>query len=100
MTATLHGESHDPTVGRLWSYSVEAVDAQNQALSGTVATEFLYAGRVVGHESPATHSLTNGRLDDEITFPAESLEIPLTLQCVVTTPLGTLALDWPVKSRP
>jgi hypothetical protein len=100
MTATLHGENHDPTVGQMWSYSVEAVDAQNQALSGSVATEFLYSGRVVGHESPPTHALTIGRLDDEIMFPAESLEIQLTLRCVVTTPLGTVTLDWPVKARP
>ena len=100
MTATLHGQDHSPKINANWFYSVEAVNAQGQALAGTVATEFVYNGQVVGHESPPTHPLTNGRLDDKVQFPPASLAIPLVFQVVVTTADGSVTLDWPVKSVP
>jgi hypothetical protein len=100
MTATLHAQDHTPKVNANWSYSVEAVNAQGQALTGTVATEFTYNGTVVGHEAPPTHPLTNGRLDDMVQFPPASLAIQLGFQVVVTTPDGSVTLDWPVKTVP
>jgi hypothetical protein len=98
MTATFHGENHTPTIGQLWSYSVEAVDASGHGLSGTVLTEFAYNGTVVGKEDPPTHPLTDGRLDNQVTFPPASRLIQLDIQVVVTTSLGSVTLDWPVKS--
>jgi hypothetical protein len=98
MTATLHADNHTPTIGQLWHYSVQAVDAGGHALTGTVDTQFLYGGKVVGKEDPPTHPLTNGRLDDAVTFPPPSLAIQLTFEVVVNTPLGSVTLDWPVKS--
>jgi hypothetical protein len=98
MTATLHAENHTPTIRKLWHYSVEAVDAGGHALTGTVDSQFLFAGSVVGKESPPTHPLTKGRLDDAITFPPSSLAVPLTFEVVVHTPRGSVKLDWPVKS--
>jgi hypothetical protein len=98
MTATLHAANHTPTIGKLWHYSVEAADAGHHALIGTVDTQFLFGGKVVGKENPPTHPLTNGRLYNAVTFPAPSLGIPLTFEVVVHTPLGSVKLDWPVKS--
>jgi hypothetical protein len=97
--AWLHGENHDPTINTLWHYSVAATDASGVPLSGTVDTEFVYGGMVVGRETPPTHQLTHGRLNDSITFPPASTGVSLELRVVVHTKLGTVTLDWPVKAR-
>jgi hypothetical protein len=46
---------------------------------------------------PPTHPLTNGRLDNKVTFPARAVGIPLALRVVIHTKAGTVTLDWPVK---
>jgi hypothetical protein len=97
--ASLHGENHSPKVNKLWHYSVLATNASRQGLSGTVESEFVFGGQVVGRESPPSHRLTNGRLDDKITFPAQAVGIPLTFQVVVHTRHGSVTLDWPVKVK-
>lgn len=99
MRASLHSENHAPKVNKLWHYSVLATNASRQPLSGTVESEFVFSGQVVGRESPPTHRLTKGRLDDSLTFPAQAAGIPLTFQVVVHTRLGSVTLDWPVKVR-
>jgi hypothetical protein len=99
MVATLHADNHNPTVNQLWHYSVEATDASGHPLSGTVETDFVFNGQVVGKEVPPTHPLTNGRLDDAVTFPTESIAYPLTFRVVVTISNGSVTLDWPVKSQ-
>lgn len=95
--ATLKGESHDPTVGKKWIYTVTASDAQGHPLSGTVDTGFAFQGTVVGHETPPTHALRNGHLKDVIEFPAESVGYAIELQTVVHTHAGSVTLDWPVS---
>jgi hypothetical protein len=97
MRSSLHGANHAPKVNRLWHYSVQATTAARQPLSGTVESEFVFGGQVVGRESPPTHHLTDGRLDDSVTFPAQAVGIPLTFRVVVRTNLGLVTLDWPVK---
>jgi hypothetical protein len=97
--ATLRGTNHDPVAGKNWFYTVTASDAAGHPLAGTVLTEFDVAGQVEGRESPPTHRLKNGRLKDVIQFPARSVGIPLTLQTVVRTQLGTATLDWPVTVK-
>lgn len=99
MRAMLHGENHDPTVNKAWEYSVLATDAGGQPLSGTVATEFVYSGQIVGRETPASHALSKGRLNDNLTFPAAAVGQPLSVQVVVHTHLGSVTLDWPVEVR-
>lgn len=76
-----------------------ATDASGRALSGTVDTQFVFGGQVVGHETPPTHPLTNGRLNDNVTYPATAVGIQLTFQVVVHTQLGSVTLDWPVKVK-
>jgi hypothetical protein len=99
MRASLHGENHAPKVSKLWHYSVLATNASRQPLSGTVESEFVFSGQIVGRESPPTHRLTNGRLDDNVTFPAQAVGIPLTFRVVVRTARGSVTLDWPVKVK-
>jgi hypothetical protein len=71
-------------------------NASGHPLAGTVKTEFAFAGQVVGHETPPTHPLSNGRLHDTVEFPAASAGEPLALQTVVHTSLGSITLTWPV----
>lgn len=95
--ATLRGASHAPVVKKNWIYTVTATDAAGHPLSGTVLTEFVVGGQVVGHETPPMHTLRNGHLKDVIQYPAQSLGVPIILQTVVKTRLGSVTLDWPVK---
>ncbi len=99
MHASFHGQNHHPAVNQTWDYSVLATDSSGNALSGTVETEFVFNGTVEGHETPPTHPLTNGRLDDNVEFPALAVGIPLEVQVVVHTSAGSVTLDWPVKTR-
>lgn len=99
MHATLHGQNHNPTINKPWYYSVLATDSSGHALSGMVDTEFVFGGQVVGRESPPTHPLTDGRLNDNVTFPPQSKGVALTLRVVVHTKLGAVTLDWPVKTK-
>ncbi len=98
--ATLHGADRAPTAGKVWAYLVRVTDAAGQPLSGTVDTEFTFAGQVVGRETPPTHPLKGGLLTDTVTFPKESIGEPLALQTVVHTSRGSVTLSWPVTVRP
>jgi len=99
LQATLTGDGHNPTIKVKWAYTVTATDAKGRPLSGTIETEFVYGGSVVGKESPFKHTFTDGKIINQITFPAESLGVALQLQVVVITSIGTKTLDWPVKSK-
>ncbi len=99
MKATLVGENHTPTANKLWPYTVTATDARGRPLSGHVDVEFTFNGTVVGHATPPTDPLTNGRWHDNLTFPAEAVGQPIDLQVVIHTVLGTMTLDWPVKVK-
>jgi hypothetical protein len=97
MRASLHAHNHNPRAGRRWPYEVLAADSQRHPLVGTVDTEFVFNGTVVGREAPPTHPLKGGLLHDDVTYPARSEGIPLTFRVVIHTHLGTVTLDWPVK---
>jgi hypothetical protein len=99
LQATLVGEDHDPTIKVKWAYTVTATDAKGHPLSGTIETEFAYGGSVVGKEAPFKHTFTDGKITNQVTFPAESLGVSLQLQVVVITSIGTKTLDWSVKSK-
>jgi hypothetical protein len=97
--ATLTGQNHAPIVNRPWPYTVSATDSRGHPLSGTVDIEFVFNGTVVGHDTPPSHAITNGRWHDLLEFPARSTGIPLQVQAVVHTKLGSTTLDWAVKVR-
>jgi hypothetical protein len=95
--AVLRAQNHSPKVGKVWHYTVHATDASGHPLAGTVETQFVFGGQVVGRETPPTHPLKHGRFVDKLTFPARAVGFPLTFRVVVHTHLGTVMLDWPVK---
>jgi hypothetical protein len=99
MRATLAGENHAPKVNQPWSYTVTATDANGLPLSGTVAIEFALGGQVVGHDKPPTRPVTDGRLHETLKFPAIAVGVPLELQAVVHTTLGSLTLDWAIAVK-
>jgi hypothetical protein len=96
--ASLHGANHSPTVGKHWAYSVHATSVHGKPLSGTVETEFAFAGTVVGREKPPVHRLKNGVLHDTISFPSSAVGHPITLVTVIRTGVGSVALGWPVTA--
>lgn len=99
MKATLVAANHTPTANKLWPYTVTATDANGRPLSGTVDVEFTFQGTVVGHASPPTDPLKNGRWHDNLTFPSAAVGHPIALQVVVHTQLGTMTLVWPVNVK-
>jgi len=98
--ARFTGESHSPKANKSWSYTVSARDAHGHPLSGSVQTEFTFAGQVVGRETPPVHQLTNGVLRDVVTFPSTAIGQPLAVQVVIHTGAGTKTLTWPVQVSP
>jgi hypothetical protein len=84
-------------VNQAWSYSITVTDAKSHPMSGTVDIQFALAGQVVGHDTPPTHPVTNGSWHDTLKFPAASAAVPLDVQAVVHTSLGSITLDWPIK---
>jgi hypothetical protein len=96
MRATLVGESHAPKVNHPWSYSVIVTDANGHSMSGTVDIEFALSGTVVGHDKPPTDLITGGNLHRTLKFPAAAVGVPLEVQAIVHTTLGSLTLDWPI----
>ncbi len=94
--ARLLGQDHHPVAGKKWIYKLTVTDAQGHGLAATIDTEFALQGAVVGHDTPPTHSLRNGRYKEALKFPAMSVGYPLDLQVVVHTKLGAVTVDWPV----
>jgi hypothetical protein len=78
---------------------VVVTDASGHPLSGTVDPEFVFGEQVVGHATPATAPLKNGRWSDNLQFPAQAVGQPLTFQVVAHTRLGSITLDWPVTVK-
>jgi hypothetical protein len=97
--ATLRAPDHTPVVNRNWPFTVTVTDARGHPLSGTATVQFVFAGQVVGRDTPPTHPLKNGRWHELLKFPARATGIPLTFQVVVHTSPGSVTLNWPVKAK-
>jgi hypothetical protein len=95
--ATLSAPNHDPTANRGWTYSLSVKDGRGQPLSGTVDVEFAFGGKVVGRDTPPTHSFHNGEWHETLTYPTAAVAFPLIFRLVVHSPVGTTTIDWPVK---
>ena len=96
--AVLRALNHTPRVNRPWPYSVRVTDASGHPLGGKVDIEFVFAGQVVGRDTPPTHPLKHGRWHDNLRFPAAALGHPLTFRAVVHTAHGSATLNWPVTA--
>lgn len=97
--ATLHGENHTPAATKRWTYTLRVTDSAGKPLDGTVKTEFVFSGVVVGTETPAMHRLKHGALKDTIEFPRASVGHPVMMVTVVRTSAGSVALGWAVTAR-
>jgi hypothetical protein len=95
----LVGQNHAPTVGKKWPYSVTVTNASGSPLNGTVDIEFVFAGQVVGRDTPPTHPVMNGRWHDLLKFPRTAVGQPLMFQAVVHTSAGSITLDWPIRVK-
>ncbi|MGO9754376.1 MAG: hypothetical protein ACLP22_23425 [Solirubrobacteraceae bacterium] len=80
-----------------WAYTVKVTDAAGGPLSGTVDIEFAFGGQVVGHDTPPTHPVRSGAWHGTLTFPAAAEGEPISVQAVVHTSAGSIALDWPIS---
>ena len=95
---TLVGANHAPKINVKWPYAVTVADVAGQPLDGTVTINFTFGGQVVGHDTPPTHKLANGRWHDNLKFPPQSLGEPISLQAVIDTSKGSITLAWPVTT--
>jgi hypothetical protein len=98
--ASLRASDHTPVANRNWPFTVTVTDPSGHPLSGTVTVQFVFAGQVVGRDTPPTHDLKNGRWHELLKFPPRSVGIPLNFQTVVRTSAGAVTLSWPVRVKP
>lgn len=92
LTAT----THRPRVGAPWPITIEAHDRKGRPLRAEVRYQYLFGGAVVAHRS---HYRFRGVIHDTFHWPARAAGLPLTFRAVVTTPLGTRRVDYPVRVR-
>jgi hypothetical protein len=95
-TVTLSAPTHRPSAGAPWPIVIRAQGPGGRPLRAEVRYRFLFGGSVVARRS---HYRFRGTFRDDIRWPARSIGIPLTFRAVVTTPLGTRNLDYPVRVR-
>ena len=95
--ATLRAPGHNPRADKPWPVVVTATANDGRPLAAVVHYQFLFAGRVVAERS--TYHF-RGRFRDVVTWPRESIDVPLTFRAVITTKLGKRNLDYPVMVRP
>lgn len=93
LVATLAAPNHTPKVGKPWVISVTAHDAAGHPVRAHVQYLFLFNGAVVARRSNYTFS---GSFHDNIQWPAQAIGLPLTFRALVTSAIGTKALDYPV----
>lgn len=91
---TLKATTHTPRAGAPWPIVIRAYGPDGRPLRAEVTYEYLFAGQVVARRS---HYRFRGTFHDVVRWPARSQGIPLTFRAVVTTPLGTRNLDYPVR---
>jgi hypothetical protein len=96
---SLRAPNHAPVAGKGWPYTVRVTDPAGKPMPGTVEIEFLFAGKVVGHDTPPTHPLKHGSWRSILTFSKQAIGQPLTFRATVRTSRGSIVLDWPVEVR-
>lgn len=95
-TVTLSAPGHRPVADAPWPIVIRARGPDGKPLRAEVRYRFLFSGAVVARRS---HYRFKGVFHDTIRWPANSLGVPLVFRAVVTTPLGTRRLDYPVRVR-
>lgn len=101
---SIKGLNHSPTANRQWTYSLTVTSVSGSKLSGTVTTEFLFGGAVVGHQPPENAQFKNGVYHDTLRFPAQAKGFPLVgvhlvLEAVVHTADGSGEASWSIVTK-
>lgn len=101
---SIEAENHSPIANRRWTYSLTVTSAGGSRLSGTVTTEFLFGGAVVGHQPPENAHFKHGVYHDTLTFPAQAKGFPLigvhlVLEAVVHTAAGSGEASWSIVTK-
>jgi hypothetical protein len=94
LVATLTAPNHAPKVNQNWPITVTAHDRAGRPVRAHVQYLFLFNGAVVAKRS--NYAFT-GVFHDNITWPANSVGLPLAFRALVTSAIGTKALDYPVR---
>jgi hypothetical protein len=94
LVATLTAPNHTPKVGKAWPITLTAHDPHGAPVEAHVQYLFLFNGAVVAKRS--NYAFT-GVFHDNIDWPADSVGLPLTFRALVTSAVGTKALDYPVQ---
>jgi|SRR5947209_12638321 len=94
LVATLTAPNHTPKVGKAWRITVTAHDPHGAPVNAHVQYVFLFNGAVVAKRS---NYAFKGAFHDNIDWPANSIGLPLTFRALVTSTIGTKALDYPVR---
>jgi hypothetical protein len=94
LVATLAAPNHTPKVGKTWRITVTAQDPGGRPVQAHVKYLFLFNGTVVARRSDFVFT---GVFHDTIGWPANAVGLPLTFRAVVSSEIGTKALDYPVE---
>lgn len=101
---SIEAGNHSPIANKKWNYSLTITSVSGSKLSGTVTTEFLFGGAVVGYQPPENVRFKNGVYHDTLTFPAEAKGFPLigvhlVLEAVVHTAYGSGEASWSIVTK-
>ncbi len=97
---TVHAANHAPKVNKPWPVTVTVTEA-GKLVAATLTMQILFSGIPVG-------KIDNGRVyhfvgtwkeraGNEITFPAASRGVPLTVQFIVKAVAQTIRKNWSIK---
>jgi hypothetical protein len=97
-TATTQAPAAQPAAGQ-GTTSVTTGSVRGTLRGENLDIEFAFGGQVVGRDTPPTHPVTDGHWRDSLKFSADAVGMPLSLQAVVHTRLGSITLAWPIRVR-
>jgi hypothetical protein len=99
----LTAQSHNPRVGKRWSYRVRVTDQAGRPVPATVHLRILFGGAPVGQVG--RHRVPNGVWRETLgtpgnpPFPARARGQPLVFQAVVTAKGQTRKANWWIRVR-
>lgn len=94
LVATFRAPGHSPRANVSWPVTVTARDPSGSPVHAHVRYAFLFGGVVVARRS---NYAIDGVFHDTIVWPPDSVGRSLTLRVIVSSAIGTRAMDYPVR---
>lgn len=94
----LTARNHSPVANRPFWLWLTVTDRHGRGLNGRVYINYLYYGSKVGTNTGRMY-LRRGHWKGSLTFPRRSVGIPLTVQVIARTNLGSITMTWGVKVK-